>query len=199
MTAGDSFAAKPLKLGSLLNFEKYNNYKLAGFVDRLKEEGANEDFVLGFLKEAYMPEENLSEDRHRILPFMNNQSTGAIGGLMLGNLISNELDLDGLPGYILPMLGAYAGYSHLPSLMNSWKDPAGTGANAVHPAVTNFVNARNRAPENPADHPDYNMGDDNLADHPDYNMGDTAQPAPTPVQQPKPAASAAKSTPKVLR
>lgn len=125
---------------------KQRNYKIAGFVDMLRKEGANEDFILGFLKEADVNANDLPEDRHRILPFMNNQMTGALGGAMLGNLVSNEMDLDGVPGMILPMLGAYAGYSHLPSLMNNLKDPAGIGANATHPAVTNFVNARNYGP-----------------------------------------------------
>jgi hypothetical protein len=122
-------------------------YKLAGFIDMLEKEGANEDFILGFLKEAELTYTDLPEDRHRILPFMNNQMTGAIGGAMLGNLVGNELDLDGVPGMLLPIMGAYAGYSHLPSLMNKFKDPAGQGANAIHPAVSNFVNARNFGPE----------------------------------------------------
>lgn len=78
------------------------------------------------------------ESRHEIIPGFNNKWTGGLGGMLLGSFIGNEMGLDGPMGMLLPLLGAGAGYHYLPKLMNKWKDPAGTGANAIHPAVQNM-------------------------------------------------------------
>jgi len=78
------------------------------------------------------------ESRHEIIPGFNNKWTGGLGGMLLGHYIGNEMGLDGPMGMLLPLLGAGAGYHYLPKLMNKWKDRAGTGANAIHPAVQNM-------------------------------------------------------------
>ena len=78
------------------------------------------------------------ESRHEIIPGLNNKWVGGLGGLLLGTFINNEMGVDGPMGMILPLLGAGAGYRYLPKLMNKWKDPAGTGANAIHPAAINI-------------------------------------------------------------
>lgn len=77
------------------------------------------------------------ESRHEIIPGFNNKWIGGLGGMLLGHFIGNEMGIDGPMGMLLPLLGAGAGYHYLPKLMNKWKDPAGTGANAIHPAAIN--------------------------------------------------------------
>ena len=70
----------------------------------------------------------LPNDRNRLLPFMNNQLTGAVGGGILGSVLSNA----GVPGgALLPLIGAAGGYHFLPQIMNNTGDPLGSGANSV--------------------------------------------------------------------
>ena len=83
----------------------------------------------------------LQQDRHRIVPFMSNRATGAIGGALLSMLIAREMGLTGAAGMVAPILGGIAGYNYLPEMMNKWKDPYGTGANQMNP----FAAAYNRA------------------------------------------------------
>lgn len=70
----------------------------------------------------------LPNDRNRLLPFMNNQLTGAVGGGILGSVLENA----GVPGgALLPLIGAAGGYHFLPQVMNNTSDPLGSGANSV--------------------------------------------------------------------
>ena len=71
---------------------------------------------------------------------MGNNWTGAAGGALLGSVIGNELGLDGPASWLLPLLGGAAGYNYLPQMMNSYKDPAGYGANSV-PEIQRAGNA----------------------------------------------------------
>jgi len=118
----------------------------AGIFEELKKQGANEDFIAGMMKEAEdlsQPELDrygLNADRHRVVPFMPNKLTGAMAGGLAGGVMSNELGLDGLSSYILPVLGAFAGNHYLPHLMNRWKDPEGTGHNSINPMAAHFNN-----------------------------------------------------------
>jgi hypothetical protein len=73
------------------------------------------------------------QDRHRIVPFMNNKATGAIGGALLAALIANHSGMSGPMSWLLPILGGVAGYHYLPQMMNKWKDPYGAGENAISP------------------------------------------------------------------
>jgi len=70
-------------------------------------------------------------DRNRVLPFMSNQWTGGLGGALLGSILANELGLEGVPAWLLPLLGGVAGYNYLPDMVNNFKDPLGYGNNAV--------------------------------------------------------------------
>jgi hypothetical protein len=70
-------------------------------------------------------------DRNRVLPFLNNRTSGAIGGALLAMMIARQQGWGGAHGWILPVLGAIAGYNFLPGIMNKWKDPAGFGANSI--------------------------------------------------------------------
>jgi hypothetical protein len=93
----------------------------------------------------------LQADRHRVVPFMSNQATGAVGGALLAMLISREMGLEGAGGLIAPILGGIAGYNYLPQMMNKWKDPYGSGANSMNPfaAAYNRQNPFVGAPETP--------------------------------------------------
>jgi hypothetical protein len=73
------------------------------------------------------------EDRHRILPFMSNKGTGAIGGALLAMLIANHMGYQGPMSWMIPILGGVAGYNYLPQMMNKWKDPYGVGENSISP------------------------------------------------------------------
>jgi hypothetical protein len=73
------------------------------------------------------------QDRHRVVPFMNNRATGAIGGALLAALIANHSGMNGPMSWLLPILGGVAGYHYLPQMMNKWKDPYGVGENAINP------------------------------------------------------------------
>jgi hypothetical protein len=70
-------------------------------------------------------------DRNRVLPFLNNKTSGAIGGALLAMMIAQQSGFRGAHSWILPVLGAVAGYNFMPGLMNKWKDPAGYGANSI--------------------------------------------------------------------
>ena len=70
----------------------------------------------------------LPNDRNRLLPFMNNNLTGALGGGIAGLVAENA----GVPGgALLPLIGAAGGYHFLPQIMNNTGDPLGSGANSV--------------------------------------------------------------------
>ena len=77
-------------------------------------------------------------DRHRIVPFMNNRATGAIGGALLASLIANHSGYSGPLSWLIPILGGVAGYHYLPQMMNKWKDPYGVGENAINPLAANM-------------------------------------------------------------
>lgn len=83
----------------------------------------------------------LRADRHRVVPFMSNKATGAVGGALLAMMMAREMGLEGPAGFLAPVLGGLAGYHYLPELMNKWKDPYGSGANQMNP----FAAAYNRA------------------------------------------------------
>lgn len=113
-----------------------------GFFEELRKQGANEDFILGMMKEAAEAEDQsrdaldytgLPVDRHRIVPFMPNNLTGSMAGGLAGGAVSSELGLGGLGSMVLPALGALAGHHYLPNLMNRWKDSEGTGLNRISP------------------------------------------------------------------
>jgi hypothetical protein len=74
-------------------------------------------------------------DRNRVVPFMNNQFAGGMGGWLLGSVIAQRMGLQGLPAWILPLLGAIAGKNMLPQMMNRMRDPYGYGANRINPAA----------------------------------------------------------------
>jgi hypothetical protein len=77
------------------------------------------------------------EDRNRAVPFMKNKWAGGVGGALLGLLIANEMQRNGMGNYgmIMPILGGVLGYNYLPGMMNRWKDPYGVGANSVQPGA----------------------------------------------------------------
>jgi hypothetical protein len=119
----------------------------AGFFEELAKQGANEDFILGMMKEAEESEDHsraaldstgLPMDRHRIVPFMSNNLTGSMAGGLAGGAVSSELGLGSLGSMILPALGALAGHHYLPHLMNRWKDSEGTGLNRISPIAANY-------------------------------------------------------------
>jgi uncharacterized coiled-coil protein SlyX len=85
-------------------------------------------------------ESGLQGDRHRILPFMSNKTTGAVGGALLSMMMAREMGLTGPAAFLAPVLGGLAGHHFLPQLMNKWKDPYGSGANEMNP----FAAAYNR-------------------------------------------------------
>lgn len=157
-------------LGSNQNvgsFQKYSSEKLAhadiemawqGFVRELKKQGANEDFLLGMMKEAeekaafdgshileklkgvlkgsQMPDSTgEAANRHPIIPGLSNKWLGLAGGAGLGALLGGELGVDGPIGALLPIAGGFAGHHYLPQLMNRWKDAYGSGVNKVHPGI----------------------------------------------------------------
>jgi hypothetical protein len=70
-------------------------------------------------------------DRHRIVPFMKNKYTGAIGGALLAHMIAKENGLSGPMSWLLPIVGGLAGHQFLPQMMNKWKDPRGYGENSI--------------------------------------------------------------------
>jgi hypothetical protein len=78
------------------------------------------------------------QDRHRVVPFMNNIATGAIGGALIAALIANHSGYSGPMSWLLPILGGVAGYHYLPQMMNKWKDPYGVGENAISPLAANM-------------------------------------------------------------
>jgi hypothetical protein len=91
----------------------------------------------------------LRGDRHRVVPFMSNKATGAIGGALLAMLIAREMGLEGGAGLIAPILGGIAGYNYLPEMMNKWKDPYGSGANRMNPFAAAYNRANPFIPETP--------------------------------------------------
>lgn len=78
-----------------------------------------------------LDETGLPSDRHRMLPFMGNNWTGAMGGALLAAIIARQMGISGPLGWLLPLLGGVAGYKMLPGMINSWSDRPGTGVNAV--------------------------------------------------------------------
>jgi hypothetical protein len=82
------------------------------------------------------------QDRNRVLPFMNNNWAGGLGGALLASIIGREMGLQGPLSWLLPILGGVAGYKMFPGLMNSWSDPKGVGANSV-PQIQRAGNAEN--------------------------------------------------------
>jgi len=80
------------------------------------------------------------QDRNRVLPFMNNNWAGGLGGALLASIIGREMGLSGPLSWLLPILGGVAGYKMFPGLVNSWSDPKGVGANAV-PQIQRAGNA----------------------------------------------------------
>ena len=77
------------------------------------------------------------DDRNRAVPFMKNRWAGGVGGALLGVLIANEMQRNGMGNYgmMLPILGGVLGYNYLPGMMNRWKDPYGVGANRIQPGA----------------------------------------------------------------
>lgn len=80
------------------------------------------------------------QDRNRVLPFMNNNWAGGLGGALLASIIGREMGLSGPLSWLLPVLGGVAGYKMFPGLVNSWSDPKGVGVNAV-PQIQRAGNA----------------------------------------------------------
>lgn len=138
-----------------------------GLLEQLVKEGANEDFIAGMCKEAegsdllargmraFQPaldkvkqlaldfaspidDSGLAMDRHRIVPFLSNRILGGLGGAAAGAAAANELGFDGVGKYLLPAIGGVAGGTHLPNVMNRWKDVYGVGLNKIHPGVADF-------------------------------------------------------------
>jgi len=70
-------------------------------------------------------------DRHRVVPFMKNQWTGAVGGALLASMIAREHGMSGPMSWLLPILGGIAGHKFLPQMMNQWKDPHGYGVHSA--------------------------------------------------------------------
>ena len=131
-----------VKKAELAKVADYNT-AWEGFKEALVNDGATDAFIEGMMKEA---NDSLSDDRHRILPFMSNNMLGAGGGALLGSAISRGFSDDdddgpGIGSMLLPMAGAVAGQHFLPKLMNSWKDPYGTGANAANTLTVAFNKA----------------------------------------------------------
>ena len=89
--------------------------------------------VMGYnaLKPQARDAQGLPVDRNRVIPGMQNKWTGAIGGALLASILANQMHIGGPMGWLLPLLGGYAGYKGLPGMMNSYKDPLGYGANQV--------------------------------------------------------------------
>ena len=82
----------------------------------------------------------LPQDRNRVLPFMNNNWAGGLGGALLASIIGREMGLSGPLSWLLPVLGGVAGYKMFPGLVNSWSDPKGVGVNSV-PQIQRAGNA----------------------------------------------------------
>jgi hypothetical protein len=80
----------------------------------------------------------MQADRHRILPGVSNQTTGAIGGALLSMMMAREMGLSGPAAFLAPVLGGLAGHHFLPHLMNKWKDPYGSGANQMNPFAAGY-------------------------------------------------------------
>jgi hypothetical protein len=80
----------------------------------------------------------MQTDRHRILPGVSNQTTGAIGGALLSMMMAREMGLSGPAAFLAPVLGGLAGYHFLPQMMNKWKDPYGSGANQMNPFAAGY-------------------------------------------------------------
>lgn len=129
-----------------------------GVFDQLRKEGANEDFLLGMMKEAFdlngfvqpiakaikpvgdylkglsSPTDITGEltNRHQIIPNVDNRLLGGIlgagGGLGLANLLGMN---EGAGKLIFPALGGFLGSGGLSSAMNHWKDQPGFGHNKV--------------------------------------------------------------------
>jgi hypothetical protein len=131
-----------------------------GFSSTMKSEGANEDFMEGFKKEAsgwanfnnstYTPYQapqqdwrDLPEDRHRIIPMLNNKWTGALGGMMLSSVLANKMGLRGPLGWLAPVFGAMAGRKYFPNIINSFKDAPGTG---IHKLKNESIEINNQRP-----------------------------------------------------
>lgn len=91
--------------------------------------GANK--MLGGGGAGTTDETGLPRDRNRMLPFMGNNWTGALGGALLASIIARQMGISGPMGWLLPLLGGVAGYKFLPGMVNSWSDRPGTGVNAV--------------------------------------------------------------------
>jgi hypothetical protein len=174
-------AAQPVQALNLKQGMEETSAKWQGIVDELKKNGANEDLILGMLKEAtdfgnsqlrkkssvaptlrkpkapkatpiLEPQElsalpdfepgtdstGLLKDRHRAIPMLGNNITGALGGGLLGAAVGNELGLEGPLSMLPPILGAMAGHHYFPNLMNQWKDSPGTGLNKIHPGAASY-------------------------------------------------------------
>jgi hypothetical protein len=91
----------------------------------------------------------LQGDRHRVVPFMSNKTTGAIGGALLSMMMAREMGLSGPAAFLAPVLGGLAGHHFLPQMMNKWKDPYGSGANQMNPFAAGY-NRQNPYIEEPA-------------------------------------------------
>ena len=129
-------------------FRKQSKQAFDGFVEQLKKEGANQAFIEGFMKEANQPapapqgmpsrKNVMNQNRHNVVPGMNNNILGLGGGLLLGALANNMFDDDDdepspIRSIGMPLMGALLGHHYLPQLMNSWKDSYGSGVNTGNP------------------------------------------------------------------
>ena len=139
-------------------FKKEAELVWEGLKFSLEKSGANEDFVLGILKEAEeaspvnlappavqpprLDDTGLPADRHRVLPFMGNNLLGAAGGALLGSLVGNEMGLEGPASWLAPVLGGVAGHQYFPHMLNRWKDSYGEGVNKINEGAASFNNLR---------------------------------------------------------
>jgi hypothetical protein len=135
-------------------FKKEAELVWGGLKYSLEKSGANEDFILGVLKEAEeaspanvapstaqpprLDATGLLADRHRVLPFMGNNILGTAGGALLGSLVGNELGLEGPASWLAPILGGVAGHQYFPHMMNRWKDNYGEGVNKINEGAANY-------------------------------------------------------------
>jgi hypothetical protein len=79
-------------------------------------------------------------DRNRIFQNLPNSLTGAGAGALLSSVLGNQLGLEGPGSWLFPILGSMAGYHYAPRLMNMWKDPQGSGENAISPGSSHLDN-----------------------------------------------------------
>ena len=150
-------APHPIQPSKTASHEDYEQI-WQGVFDQLRKEGANEDFLMGMMKEAFdlngfvqpianaikpvgdylkglsNPTDITGEptNRHQIIPNVDNRLLGGIlgagGGLGLANLLGMD---EGAGKFIFPAIGGLLGSGGLSSAMNHWKDQPGFGHNKV--------------------------------------------------------------------